>query len=435
LSIEYKQEILGDTRMSNIIWKLKSLWFYRRQWIPIFKAGLYVLWFFWALQFCHPLKESWVDEMQYQKNRNLEIERQDRLKIKVFVKDLIKKAEDKGVNYNPTDYFNDLKKITERCQLGERTIPRPQITLMLQRLSWDSVNKGYYDQKEISKQADIFQNWLIEKNLGSEPKDFDYRKRLSWLGLLYLKTMFLAVILYFARMGERKGILAAILADKKKFVLAIIAWPALLYKYPYNIVREIKVEAELRRIKGLFKKLSLKEIGLVREIANSDNYHLWIKNYRKQHKAELQRGLFVAILATLFIHIFFVSFAKAKDRSFPEKTAISVISIETDQNFQEDDSSEHHDFGNQYALIEEEFSEPPLFLWVVQFVKENFWSRCPEILDRIPRNSLFSVVNRLINQTVKGTKNECDKDFFVLSGISFCQLSLCSQSCRSHRHL
>ena len=416
--------------------KLRLLMFYRRQWLPLVKAGLYVLWFFWALQLYYPFKELWINEVQYQKNQNPEMERRDIIETTAFVKDLIKKAENKGVNYSPTDYFNDLRKITERCQFGERTIPRPQITLMLQRLSWDSVNKGYYDQKEISRQADIFESWLNQKNPGSEElKDFGWRKILSWLYLLYFRTMFLAVILYLARMGERKGILATILADKKKAFSATIAWPLFLYKYPYNIVREIRVEAELRRIKGLFKKLSLKEAGLVREIANSNNYRLWIKGYRRQHKTELQRGLFVAILATLFIHIFFVSFAKAKNRSSPEKAGISVISIETNQNFQEDDSSEHHDFGNQYALMEEEFFEPPLLLWVVQFVKENFWSRCPEVLDRIPRNSLFSVVNRLINQTVKGIKNECDKDFFVLSGISFCQFSFCSQSCRSHRHL
>lgn len=412
--------------MSNIMRKLRLLMFYRREWIPIFKAVLYVFWFLWVLQFYQPIKELWVDEMQYQKNRDLELERRDKIETTAFVMGLIKEAEAKGVNYNPADYFNDLKKITERCQLGERNIPRPQITLMLQTLSWDSVNKGYYDQKEISGQANIFNNWLIEKKLGPEGRKLNWKKAPSWLSLLYLKTMFLAVILYLARMGERKGILAAILADKKKFILAIIAWPIFLYKYPYNIVREIRVEAELRRIKGLFKKLSLKEMRLVREIANSSNFHLWIKNYRSQYRSGLQRGLFVAILATLFIHVFFVSFAKAKTRSFPEKTVISAISIRVDQNFQENDNSKDHNPGSQYVLMEEEFSEPPLLLWIVQFIKENFWSRCPEVLDRIPRNSLFSVVNRLINQTVKGIKNECEKDFSVLSSVIVCQLSLCT---------
>ena len=377
--------------MSNIKQKVES---YRDTWISLFKGILYLLWFFWALQAYHPLKELWVNERQYQKNRDPELERKNPTEVEILTKGLIKEAYVRGTYYSPVDFFSDLKKITIRCKVGERSVAKPIIYItQLQELFLGNVKRGYFSQKEVLRQRNIYLRWIEGKNLGPEEKRLNWKRVSSWLGLLYLKTMFLATILYFARMGERKGILATVLADKKKFVLAIMAWPLFLYKYPYNIVREIRVEAELRRIKGLFKKLSLREIGLVREIANSSNYYLRIESYHKQHKVEPQRGLFVAILATLFIHIFFVSSMKAKLRSSPERAVVSIVSVKANQSFQENDNPEHHNPGDQYLLMEEKFSEPPLLLWVVQFVKEIFLNRYQRVLDHIPRNSLFSVVN------------------------------------------
>jgi len=416
---------------------MKKIRLYKDTWIPLFKGILYIVWFLWAVQFYQPLKETLVDEMICQKNQGPKIEMEDLLEVRIFVENLIKEAEIKDVNYSPEDYFNDLKKITQKCQFGQRSIARPMITMRLQRISLDNVNKGYYSFKDIEKQADMFENWLAERNPNLEElKELGWRKILSWLYLLYFRTMFLAGILYLARMGERKGILATILAEKKKFVLAIIVWPVFLYKYPYNIVREIRVEAELRRIKGLFKKLSLREVKLIRDIANSSNYYSWIKNYHRQHKTELQRGLFVAILATIFIHIFFAYPVKAKARSCPNKiVTLALIKAEAGQSFQEDDNSEDRDLANQYILAEKEFFEPLLFLGLFKFLKESFLSRYPEDLDRIPRNSLFGVVNRIINQTEKGIKNEYGKGFFLLFGNGIYQFSFCSQSSRSYRHL
>jgi len=130
---------------------------------------------------------------------------------------------------------------------------------------------------------------------------FNWRELVQsqWVKVFYFRSMLLVFFLYLIRMADRKGILETILADKKKFTLAIIGWPMFLFKYPNNVIREIKVEVVLRSWGKIFRHLSSQELRLVKDVANSESYSLWIKNRNNRNG----RALILALLVTIFFRL------------------------------------------------------------------------------------------------------------------------------------
>ena len=221
--------------------------------------------------------------------------------------------------------------------------------------------------KEIEEPREDYRQWLktadVPKNVSDESfikedeaKKINWRDVLAdignwtlsslwpWLFALYRRSFFLVIFLYLVRMSQRKGILETVLADKKKFALAILAWPVFISKYPYNVVREIIVEAELRRIGNVFRKLNPKEKLRIRRIANSDRYNAWRQDFRSENKFKLRHSLIPAIIVTIFIHTFVPLVSSAEtpfargDPLIVAHTEIINLDTSSEKNLQDDDA-------------------------------------------------------------------------------------------------
>lgn len=370
----------------------------------IIKIVLVVLFIFWAVQLIRPIKSSISEEINYQKNRDAESEMQAMKELQVFANNLVEKAEEKGEKYTPKMYFEDLKRLKIKASENRIEIPGP-IGFRISDLVYNGMRKGYFTHAEVQVEAESFSEWnenFISKR--DELKNPGLWKVLHWFSTLYFRTIFLVLIFYLVRMSDRKGILNTILAEKMKFVSAIFLWPVFFVKYPFNVVREIRVEAELKRLKSLFRHLSPKEVRLVREVANSSYYKQWLISFNQGNKGKYRRGLFLALIATICFHLFIPSTAKAQNK---ESVLIVTISSQSHQTIIEDSSeNENQQQTDQVGLLPEPIIiKPLLFVSIVLFVKEIWVSNMPDSIDYIPRNALFGEVFDSINQIRKGIRN------------------------------
>ncbi|MBZ9577711.1 hypothetical protein KJA13_01595 [Patescibacteria group bacterium] len=383
-----------------------------RRYDTMLKIVLLALWLLWALPLFSPLKEFLAREAESLVSRDTKKIKQESLELLEFAGEEVKRAKVEGISYSPQKYFEDLKEIEEKRDSSETFYPQYEVD-QLRGLASDNLKKGYYKWHKWEKACSIYNNWRKEN---TPEENFFPIEKVSLRGVLsrstifYLRSMLLVLFFYLIRMAQRyKSILGTILADKKKFILAILGWFFYIYEYPYNVVREIRVEAELRRLKGLFRVFSAKESKLVREVANSSYYKQWIAEYRQQNRGSFRRGLFLALMATLFLHLLLSSSLRASEKRIRSPGLIlcrAENQIETEQNLNDDTSEDTHQVERWGIPPEIGLPEPPLLVMIVRFLKEIWRSRQPDSIDRVPRSSLFGVINVNINQTMKGKRNE-----------------------------
>lgn len=273
--------------------------------------------------------------------------------------------------YGSKEYFNDLKKIRlKNKELYHAYLPISGFVMTsLQGMSLPEglLRADKHKIKEIEEPREDYRQWLktadVPKNVSDESfikedeaKKINWRDVLAdignwtlsslwpWLFALYRRSFFLVIFLYLVRMSQRKGILETVLADKKKFALAILAWPVFISKYPYNVVREIIVEAELRRIGNVFRKLNPKEKLRIRRIANSDRCNAWRQDFRSENKFKLRHSFIPAIIVTIFIHTFVPLVSSAEtpfargDPLIVAHTEIINLDTSSEKNLQDDDA-------------------------------------------------------------------------------------------------
>jgi len=384
------------------------------------KIVLILLWILWAVQLFCPLKKTIVESFKTQWSRDGMAERIEALQLQRVAIEKLEVAKKEGIYYSPQRYFSDLKDIESKKSSSQ--IPSPLFYIgNLGRLSWENVANGHYTQQDAEIAASEYRCWLEGKigkreEFKEEFKTLRWQRIISWLITLYKRTTFLILLFYIIRMVDRRGILETILAEKKKFVLAVVLWPIYFFKYPHNVVREIRVEAELRRFKGLFRKLSFRELGLVREVANSSYYKEWIAEYHQQNRNSFMRGLFIVLIATLVIHLFLPSAKTSEKRArSPGSMIIAAEScVDAFQNLTEDVSEDNQ--VEQRAIPPGiEFYDPLLLIVIVKFLKSTWCSREPDKIDRVPRSSFFGVVNISINQRKKGKNYEHGQDYNLCS--------------------
>lgn len=387
----------------------------------VLKTLLSIVWVLWAIQLFIPMKKTISEEMLYQETRDWEVERKETLAVRKFAKEKLKQAEAEGVFYSPEEYFQDLKDILGMVQLKKAIRPQAEIS-QLQQLSWINIKNEQYTMKDVEKARSVYKIWN-EENLAEieSLKEITWQSALFWLTTFYWRTVFLVFFFYLARMADRNGVLETLLAEKKKFVLAIIFWPVYFFKYPYNVVREIRVEAELRRLKGLFKVFTAREAGLVREVANSSFYKQWLAGFRQQNRHNFQRGLFLALMATLLIHLLASSNLRASEKRVRSPGLIlcqAENQTNTEQNLTDSTDENTHQVEEVGIAPEIGLFDPPLLLMIVEFLKKTYHSRQPDNIDCVPRFSLFGVLN-IINQTVKGEKHEYGQENNLLGCLTW----------------
>jgi len=217
----------------------------------IITIALVIVWVFWALQLGGPLKSYISEEIEYQKTRNAEQEFQTQKELTFLAKKLTDKVEALGESYTPKNYFNDLRTLYLKAAEGRLTVT-PYHTSLIQQVVRENQGKEIITQAEIEIEANKFAEWNKDQishrdEFIAEAKTLTLAQVKSWT----IAFIFLIIPFYLIRMNQRRGILETILADKTRLALAITFWPVYLTRYPYNVVREIRVEAELRRFKDL----------------------------------------------------------------------------------------------------------------------------------------------------------------------------------------
>lgn len=280
------------------------------------KIPLVILWVLWAFAQADLPWLLWKAEPF-----NLEMERAGTQEVVAFYNQVEKEAELMGDNYAPKDYFTDYRRIeTKRDQVkkkypGIRSLelsgygPTSPFGRLQEKLTANRLRRKFSDE-DISLEAQKFNEWKrAGGSVGDEArekfKSLDLTSKLKifflWLWTFYYRSLGLVLLLYLMRMWERRGILETILADKKKFVWAVPGWPVFIWQYPFNIIREIRVEAELRRMGDVFRRFSNKEREFVQKIANSDRYEQWLLTYRQRNQYRFRNGLLAALAVTILI--------------------------------------------------------------------------------------------------------------------------------------
>lgn len=340
----------------------------------LFKLGIVVLWIFWAAQLAVPTKEIFKEMTS---KRDIKWEQRFNNEMVLFVKSLEEKA--RTADYGPKKYFEDLKAIEEReCEINKsgsyKLFYSPMKSLILQHIMEEN-RKGSYEDIETASAS--YREWIkgggaAGEEFHKEVKANGWQKNLeyvfSWLAVLYRRALILVFLLYLVRMSRRKGILETILADKKRFLLAVCAWPAYISRYPFNIVREIRVEAELRRLGNLFRRLSSEERELAQEIAGSKKYKEWIKGFRTQYGGVFQHSLLIVLVPTIFFYFLVpaTSQSHAKMRDGPAYESVQVKKADLKKAVDNFD-----DNLDDFAILESFFSlDPPAIKRIKVFVKK-----------------------------------------------------------------
>lgn len=357
---------------------------------------LIVAWVLWATQLGGLFKKGFYGQLEMYKTGQVEKERRVFEELTALGLKLGDKAKEKAAHYTPELYFKDLRILYEKGQEGGI---RPAfatdgiLTAIMHSIKY--VENG---EEKFAKEGKVFNEWR-EKFYPDEkivlPTSLDCR---NWAISFYLRTMFLLAIAYITKMADRKGILETILADKTKFVLAIVCWPALFTKYPYNVIREIRVEAELRRLGNLFRKLSPRELTLVREVANSSNYRQWLNQERKY-----SRGLALALLITVTVNLLP---SIALGAIITNDLEAVIQQIETGGQI-EDDARENIETTMPAIIEEPKTMEPPILIAAIEPIETPWENTEPEDIDCIPEASLFeSILTKILIQIAKGINHE-----------------------------
>lgn len=247
-----------------------------------------------------------------------------------FSQEIHRKAKLNADKYTPKDYFNDLYLLQmKRDEIEKKYGESPmnyqayELQAILEKNRESKKFNDYQLKSESRAHSQKLQNRIpneFKKELDAMSKEekvnffsSGFHRLLDWLFTLYARGTLLAWGLFFLRMRERKGILATILGDKKMFALAMIFWPALLLKYPSNLIREIVVEAELRRIGDFFRQLTADEKKIIRQVAQSRDIFGWIRRFREENFYLFQRSFAMALLAVVVVNFICIGESNADE--------------------------------------------------------------------------------------------------------------------------
>jgi|GEM_PF-2806381 len=273
----------------------------------LFRIAIVFAWIFWATGWWGPFAREFKKEMQKSRPDPV-VELKAKRTLSDLVDAKIEKAELLGKDYGAKEWFSDYKEIVI-SQRKTCVSLMPLQTQKLHEVMMDNYRHGYVTDSEISVCSQEFQMTGLtdEKDIAetrAAMARLGWHGFLAWVMVFYLRSLLLALLLYLIRMAERsyegKGILETILADKLRFIYSVVFWFIFLFKYPYNVVREIRVEAELRRLGNFFRPLTEAERLVVRQVAANKDFGAWLANFREENAANFRRTLAVALLALIF---------------------------------------------------------------------------------------------------------------------------------------
>ncbi|GBE16300.1 hypothetical protein BMS3Abin15_00113 [bacterium BMS3Abin15] len=338
-------------------------------------------------------------EAEYQKNRNAEEEMKNRNKLSSFIMEKSENAEKAGHKYSPKNYYDDLKDIRDREHEVGFNLGLSSYMIKMQNIVYDNIGEGYYKWEDLEKAREDFKNnfpglYYSRSEVERELESITWRDVVSdmvdWSSILYKRGFLFVLILYLIRMFQRKGILGTFLADKKKFMLAVLVWPVFITKYPFNVAREIRVEAELRRMGKIFRKLSNADKELIRRVANSAKYREWLSAFRAANKQRFQHALLFTIAITISINALGPLVVSA-EASFARDGPAVMQSVISGDETEENSDNYSNDLSEKWCLPE---ATARLSLFLTETLKkfaEGTYRRIfVKKVDHIPLSWLFS---------------------------------------------
>lgn len=317
-----------------------------------------------------------------------------------FTREIHRKASLNADKYGPKDYFNDLYLLQMKRDEIEKKYGEPPLNHQvynLQAILDKNREAKKFNEYQLSSESRAHSQRMQDripnefhqqlKAMSTEEKtsffSSGFQKLLDWLSTFYVRGILLAWSLFLLRMRERKGVLATILGDKKMFALAFVFWPVLLVKYPSDLIKEIVVEAELRRIGDFFRRLSTEEKKVIRQIAESRDFFGWIRRFHRENSYLFRRSLAMGLLAVVICNVFY-SVECRGDTLNPVRAGTNI------QLMIDDNPGDHHpEIKNiyphpEYVLFLDGKIDYKIFpcLWGVLVFLETFFSR-QEFVKRI----------------------------------------------------
>jgi len=284
----------------------------------LFKAGIIILMIGWATQLVPGIVHNIQEDNASGKKRDYTIEQKAAFELRSFAAGIIEKAKARGEQYSPAEYFTHREEIDCKTEELEKKygidVPYAQEYVNeLFGLSYENIRKGHFGLSEAQQIAQKYS----AKGRKTEISGPDWIKKLatihgwiglckiifSWMTTLYLRGMLLVLFWYIVSMADWRGIFETFLADKLKFLYALVAWPVMIWHYPENVVRKIVVAAELRRLGGLWRKIDPREQHLIKEIASRSKaeYQKWIADFETKNAQRFKRSFKWALVGTVLI--------------------------------------------------------------------------------------------------------------------------------------
>ncbi len=382
---------------------------YEYSWL--FKTGIFFAMVFWAFQGWNGVvymskyseQEESTESIRFMTDEERDSFLRAREEVLRFCYKVLDQAREKNKTeegYTHYDYFNDKKRIrAKNAELYPKVIDVDFPVNV--ELSGMHLRNKYANQNDLDIAKENYKQWLRESNVPKSRDDFyllaeDKRQEpvdwtsvfqsiTNWTSTCYLRGFGLALLLYLIRMSDyfSKGILGTILADKKRFLLAVFFWPVFLMKYPSNVIREIVVEAELRRMGNLFRKFTSKERELVCRVAESANFWRWIFNFHSENRNNFQRSFVAALAVTILVNLVPIQVqADDFDRCELTRDGPEIVSVLSVSDCDETDNQKICDCFKQTVSLDDVFKlRADLLTVVVSFCLRIF--RTKEVFEKI----------------------------------------------------
>lgn len=270
------------------------------------KAALWIYLIFGVTGLGQFMHLGYDSEIEIIRNRDYEeVARQSRQMHEKQL-ELLAAAEASGTNYTPEDYFRDLRTIHELWYKSPQAVTTPEM-FELQHLAMENVRLGYCSDRNVERLSAEFSTWNQQARTQD---DFDameaqivaaggWKAAGRWAWRVYLASIPFVLLLYWLRLFCDQGVIATILDDKRRFLLAVLLWPVFIWLYPGDrSIRAIVVEAQLRRYGALFRKLTLAERRMVQR-ARQQSLILSLKQVRQFTRRQPCRLFVLGLLATV----------------------------------------------------------------------------------------------------------------------------------------
>lgn len=399
--------------------------FAKWSWLP--KLGIWALLLLWAAQGNVALESFWASGKD-QRELNQKISEEDpalqkaaRIRMERFGDKIWGKAQTIK-SYGHKEYYADLRLLKlenrriyyrelEECQRTADNLKRVSdwtYDIKMRSADYEKAKMEYWRESSSYarwlKQSDVYKNYFDRRMLEQhEPHKHKssldmlllvlsfLSKLFGWFFTAYWRGLPLIALLYITRMIERGSWVRGRVLELK-FLIATIAWPRYIMSYPFNLVRELRVEAELRRLGKAFRQFSPKEIDLVRRIANGSGYKEWLKSHREANKGHFQRTLLLAIVITIIAHALsplVIRPLASRDGPAIEQSSENDVPI---TSISENSDRDDRVFSGQ-AFIPEPGSRRPIVvsLRVAQLLEKLSFDIFVAGIDHVPVSRLFSL--------------------------------------------